>query len=180
MSRLVPPCLACSFSSLLVRPVFLPLLLSTICCLRMYYPLISCSSFAAFLATCRLPPSLLSPGQSGGPTPPPAVVPPMLRQSRSLSSPFRDPCHRVREARCLDVNATRTQLTNSFSFAIRFYDPEGGKILLGGRDLSTYSPGDISNIVSWVTQEPQLFPISGAFVWHRQLLLRPLVSLPVL
>ncbi|CAN0229736.1 unnamed protein product, partial [Hapterophycus canaliculatus] len=27
-------------------------------------------------------------------------------------------------------------------------------------DLSTYSPGDISNIVSWVTQEPQLFPIS--------------------
>ncbi|CAN0426375.1 unnamed protein product, partial [Scytosiphon promiscuus] len=46
----------------------------------------------------------------------------------------------------------------------RFYDPEGGKILLGGRDLSTYSPVDISNIVSWVTQEPQLFPISGALM----------------
>ncbi len=43
----------------------------------------------------------------------------------------------------------------------RFYDPEGGRILLGGRDLSTYKPADISNVVSWVTQEPQLFPISG-------------------
>lgn len=43
----------------------------------------------------------------------------------------------------------------------RFYDPYGGRILLGGRDLSTYNPADISNVVSWVTQEPQLFPISG-------------------
>ncbi|CBJ27348.1 ATP-binding cassette, sub-family B, member 8 precursor [Ectocarpus siliculosus] len=42
----------------------------------------------------------------------------------------------------------------------RFYDPQGGSILLGGRDLSTYKPADISNVVSWVTQEPQLFPIS--------------------
>eukprot|EP00752_Nemacystus_decipiens_P006022 g5439.t1 len=42
----------------------------------------------------------------------------------------------------------------------RFYDPDGGRILLGGRDLSTYNPVDISNVVSWVTQEPQLFPIS--------------------
>ncbi|CAB1110024.1 ABC [Ectocarpus sp. CCAP 1310/34] len=42
----------------------------------------------------------------------------------------------------------------------RFYDPQGGSILLGGRDLSSYNPADISNVVSWVTQEPQLFPIS--------------------
>eukprot|EP00903_Cladosiphon_okamuranus_P020901 g19194.t1 len=42
----------------------------------------------------------------------------------------------------------------------RFYDPDGGRILLRGRDLSTYNAADISKLVSWVTQEPQLFPVS--------------------
>lgn len=42
----------------------------------------------------------------------------------------------------------------------RFYDPDGGVITLAGRDLSTYGARDISNAISWVTQEPQLFPIS--------------------
>ncbi|CAM9233223.1 unnamed protein product, partial [Laminaria digitata] len=42
----------------------------------------------------------------------------------------------------------------------RFYDPDGGMITLAGRDLSTYGARDISNAISWVTQEPQLFPIS--------------------
>eukprot|EP00904_Undaria_pinnatifida_P004744 jgi/Undpi1/14270/HiC_scaffold_9.g03919.m1 len=42
----------------------------------------------------------------------------------------------------------------------RFYDPDGGVVTLAGRDLSTYGARDISNTISWVTQEPQLFPIS--------------------
>ena len=45
--------------------------------------------------------------------------------------------------------------------ANRFYDPDGGVVTLAGRDLSTYGARDISNTISWVTQEPQLFPISG-------------------
>lgn len=45
----------------------------------------------------------------------------------------------------------------------RFYDPDGGSIFLGDRDLLTYGAVDISKAVSWVTQEPQLFPISGRY-----------------
>lgn len=42
----------------------------------------------------------------------------------------------------------------------RFYEPDAGTICLGGRDLSTYDGNEISKSISWVTQEPQLFPIS--------------------
>lgn len=48
-------------------------------------------------------------------------------------------------------------------FLFRFYEPDEGGIALGGRDLSTYDAAEISHTVSWVTQEPQLFPISGKF-----------------
>lgn len=70
-------------------------------------------------------------------------------------------CGRSVFARYVKVDAAFVQYRFSLFGVGRFYDPDGGRILLGGRDLSTYKPADISNVVSWVTQEPQLFPISG-------------------
>ncbi|CAM9533687.1 unnamed protein product, partial [Choristocarpus tenellus] len=43
----------------------------------------------------------------------------------------------------------------------RFYDPDVGEIRLGGKSLRSLGHKEISKRIAWVTQEPQLFPISA-------------------
>jgi ABC-type multidrug transport system fused ATPase/permease subunit len=44
-----------------------------------------------------------------------------------------------------------------------FYAAQRGRVLLNGKDvLRDYSPAELARTIAWVTQEPQLFPVSVA------------------
>ena len=60
------------------------------------------------------------------------------------------------------VGATGAGKTSLVSLLSRFYDPQGGRILLDGHDLRDLSLKSLRENVSLVLQEPFLFPLSVA------------------
>ena len=60
------------------------------------------------------------------------------------------------------VGATGAGKTSLVSLLSRFYDPQGGRILLDGHDLRDLSLKSLRESVSLVLQEPFLFPLSVA------------------
>ena len=60
------------------------------------------------------------------------------------------------------VGATGAGKTSLVSLLSRFYDPQGGRILLDGHDLRDLSLRSLRENVSLVLQEPFLFPLSVA------------------
>lgn len=44
----------------------------------------------------------------------------------------------------------------------RFYETDKGRLFISGHDIRTIPPAELSQRIAWVTQEPQLFPISIA------------------
>ncbi|CAM9595516.1 unnamed protein product, partial [Phaeothamnion confervicola] len=44
----------------------------------------------------------------------------------------------------------------------RFYDPQQGAVLLGGRDLRSFGSRELSDAVAWVSQDTEILPMSVA------------------
>jgi ATP-binding cassette subfamily B protein len=55
------------------------------------------------------------------------------------------------------VGPTGGGKTTTASLMARLYDPTGGKVLLGGRDIRSYSPEERSKKIGFILQEPFLF-----------------------
>jgi ATP-binding cassette subfamily B protein len=55
------------------------------------------------------------------------------------------------------VGPTGGGKTTTASLMARLYDPTGGRVLLDGRDIRSYSPGDRAKRIGFILQEPFLF-----------------------
>ena len=55
------------------------------------------------------------------------------------------------------VGPTGGGKTTTASLMARLYDPTGGRVLLDGRDIRTYSPADRAKRIGFILQEPFLF-----------------------